>query len=140
MFFILALEARFFATWSNVTLFLHFSDRGIYFSNVGFIASFRSENAIYKACSSPNCSKKVQDQGDGFYRCDKCNTSSKSFIYRYMVSMEVADPCGSTWVTLFDDKASAFLGKTATELGELQTTDVSYFLLLSLLVTFYFVF
>lgn len=43
--------------------------------------------------------------------------------------MEIADSVSATWITLFDDQAKQFFGKSAQEMGELQTSDVSLFLL-----------
>jgi hypothetical protein len=43
--------------------------------------------------------------------------------------MEIADTCGtgSTWVTLFEDKAQPLLGVSGEELANLQETDVVIF-------------
>lgn len=42
-----------------------------------------------------------------------------------MLSMEVSDISGLTWVTLFDETATSLLGKSADEMMRLQVSDVS---------------
>lgn len=37
------------------------------------------------------CSLKVQDQGNGTYRCEKCNMDMDSFNYRIILSFSIAD-------------------------------------------------
>ena len=44
------------------------------------------------------------------YRCDKCNLEFNEFKYRFMVSMEIEDHSGSTWITSFKESES-ILGK-----------------------------
>jgi hypothetical protein len=41
--------------------------------------------------------------------------------------MEIADFSGMIWVTLFEEAATKFLGKSASEMKQLHETDVSYF-------------
>lgn len=94
-------------------------DKGIYFNMAGYITAIRTEGAIYASCSTPNCQKKVQEM-DGSYRCEKCGSTMKECKYRYMVPMEISDLTGSTYTTLFDDKAVPFFGKTADEMNALH--------------------
>lgn len=62
-------------------------DKPDYFQVKGFIHNVRSTNAFYKACSAPECNKKVVDQENGNYRCDKCNIESPNFKYRLLVNV-----------------------------------------------------
>lgn len=62
-------------------------DKGDYFQLVGFIHTIRATNAFYKACAAPECNKKVVDQENGMYRCDKCNVESSSFKYRLLINV-----------------------------------------------------
>jgi len=98
-------------------------DKPDYFQVMGFIHNIRSANAFYKSCPTPNCNKKVIDQGNGHYRCEKCNVEGPSFNYRLLVNMLVGDWTSNRWVTMFSDEAEKLLGKTANEIGELLETD-----------------
>lgn len=62
-------------------------DKPDYYQIKGFIHSVRATNAFYKACTSADCNKKVVDQDNGTYRCDKCNIESPNFKYRLLVNV-----------------------------------------------------
>lgn len=40
---------------------------------------------MYQACPSPDCNKKVVDQQNGLYRCEKCDNEFPNFKYRMML-------------------------------------------------------
>lgn len=62
-------------------------DRADFFQIKGIIHNVRSTGACYKACANPDCNKKVVDNENGTYRCDKCNTETQNFKYRLMVNV-----------------------------------------------------
>jgi replication factor A1 len=62
-------------------------DKPDYFQVKGFIHNIRSQTTFYKACSAPDCNKKVVDQDNGNYRCDKCNIEGPSFRYRLLLNV-----------------------------------------------------
>lgn len=64
-------------------------DRPDYFQLRGLIHLIRGNNAVYKACPQAECSKKVVDQENGQYRCEKCNCEYPNFKYRLMLSVSV---------------------------------------------------
>lgn len=107
-------------------------DKADYFRAKGVIAFIKKDNCMYKACQSPDCSKKVIEVGvmqrswhstrpkhcirpdptlhlrtsthvqdNGKFRCEKCQKDHDSFKWRLMVTMNIADATGSTWVTAF---------------------------------------
>lgn len=47
----------------------------------------RKENCLYQACPSADCNKKVIDQQNGLYRCEKCNREFPNFKYRFLLSV-----------------------------------------------------
>lgn len=47
----------------------------------------RKENCLYQACPSKDCNKKVVDQQNGMYRCEKCDKEFPEFKYRLMLSV-----------------------------------------------------
>lgn len=62
-------------------------DKPDYFQTVAFIHNVRSGNSFYKACPTAECQKKVVDQDNGQYRCDKCNSDFPNFKYRLLMSV-----------------------------------------------------
>ncbi|KAK2110569.1 hypothetical protein P7K49_010315 [Saguinus oedipus] len=57
-----------------------------YFSSVATVVYLRKENCMYQACPTQDCNKKVIDQQNGLYRCEKCDTEFPSFKYRMILS------------------------------------------------------
>uniref|UniRef100_A0A0K0EAJ6 Replication protein A subunit n=1 Tax=Strongyloides stercoralis TaxID=6248 RepID=A0A0K0EAJ6_STRER len=90
---------------------------GGYFNIVARILRFK-EDLVYASCIQPDCKKKVQPQ-DGQYYCSKCDVTSETFKYCFMVNVEIYDHSGSHWATMFGDKAANLLGKTANEVAQI---------------------
>lgn len=69
---------------------------------MGTIVHLRKENCMYQACPSQDCNKKVIDQQNGLYRCEKCDREFPNFKYRMMLLVSElvragrASPC-SPW-------------------------------------------
>ncbi|OAD56898.1 Replication protein A 70 kDa DNA-binding subunit [Eufriesea mexicana] len=84
---------------------------------------FRIENALYKSCPTESCKKKLVDQANDMYRCEKCNKEYPNYRYRLLASMNLADWTDQQWVTAFSEEAEKVLGITAQELGELKEND-----------------
>uniref|UniRef100_A0A8C2TJL8 Replication protein A subunit n=1 Tax=Coturnix japonica TaxID=93934 RepID=A0A8C2TJL8_COTJA len=95
-------------------------DKADYFSCVGTIVHLRKENCMYQACPSQDCNKKVIDQQNGLYRCEKCDREFPNFKYRLMLLVTIADSLDYQWVTCFQESAEFILGQSATFLGELK--------------------
>jgi replication factor A1 len=114
-------------------------DKPDYFQTRGYIHTIRSNNAVYKACPTPECNKKVVDQENGMFRCEKCNQDFPNFKYRLLCSVSfcesllgqiffnffkftfqalIGDWTGNRWCTMFSDVAENLLGKTSQEVGE----------------------
>ncbi len=64
-----------------------FSSQADYFSCIATIVYIRKENCLYQACPSKDCNKKVVDQQNGMYRCEKCDKEFPDFKYRLMLSV-----------------------------------------------------
>lgn len=93
-------------------------DKPDYFQTKAVIHIVKSSNAVYKACPQPQCNKKLVDEGNGLYRCEKCNATFQDFKYRLLVNMSIGDWTSNRWVTCFSDVAEQILGKTSQEIGE----------------------
>jgi len=103
------------------------SERGDYYTTVAYVTFFSKDKALYKACPNESdgreCNKKIQENGDGSYRCEKCNTDLNNFKWRLMVSMNMGDFSDGQWATCFQDTAEKLLGHSSEEVGNLSEQD-----------------
>uniref|UniRef100_A0A8V5GS17 Replication protein A subunit n=1 Tax=Melopsittacus undulatus TaxID=13146 RepID=A0A8V5GS17_MELUD len=102
-------------------------DKADYFSCVGTVVHLRKENCMYQACPSQGCNKKVVDQQNGLYRCEKCDSEFPNFKYRMMLMVTIADYLEYQWVTCFQEAAEFILGQNAAFLGELKEKNEQAF-------------
>ena len=58
-----------------------------YFQVKGVILYAKKDNSMYMACPEPKCNKKVVDQNDGTYRCEKCGKSYNEFKWRMLLNV-----------------------------------------------------
>ncbi|KAI9227616.1 MAG: putative replication factor-A protein 1 [Piptocephalis tieghemiana] len=91
-------------------------DKPGYFNVEGTIIFIRRENASYPACPSAGCNKKVFEDGSGQWRCEKCEQSYPAPEHRYILSINVADFTGQSWMQCFNDQATDILGISAGDL------------------------
>jgi replication factor A1 len=94
-----------------------------YFALTSTIVFIRQENFAYPACKNEGCNKKVVDQGDGTWRCEKCDVAHPRPEYRYIMSVNVNDHTGQLWLSCFDDVGRIVMGMTADEAMELKEND-----------------
>uniref|UniRef100_A0AAF5I2V4 Replication factor A C-terminal domain-containing protein n=2 Tax=Strongyloides stercoralis TaxID=6248 RepID=A0AAF5I2V4_STRER len=87
-----------------------------YFNIVAKILKF--QNLVYKSCTNGNCRKKVQMENNKYY-CSKCQVTSEKFNYSFMVNIIIYDHSESYKATIFGDKATKLLEKTANEIGKI---------------------
>ena len=107
------------------------SDKAEYYSNFAYVSLIPKDKALYQACANmrenKSCNKKVQDQGDGTYRCEKCNNSNPTFNWRLILNMSMADATENQWVNCFQEQAEAMLGMNSEDLGNLFVNDPSQY-------------
>ncbi|CAG8669133.1 1920_t:CDS:2, partial [Paraglomus occultum] len=96
-----------------------------FFTVKGTIIFIRSENFCYPAC--PVDSKKVTEESDKTWRCEKCSKSYDSPDYRYILSIGIADHTGQAWLQAFNDVGIQIMGKTATELHTRKVENETLF-------------
>ncbi|XP_054276816.1 replication protein A 70 kDa DNA-binding subunit-like [Macrosteles quadrilineatus] len=92
-------------------------DKPDYLTVLATVLHVRGQNCMYKACPSENCQKKVIDQNNGYYRCEKCNKEFDTYKWRFLFSAQIADWTGSQWVNVFQDQAIELLGVTPDEVA-----------------------
>ncbi|XP_004857206.1 replication protein A 70 kDa DNA-binding subunit isoform X1 [Heterocephalus glaber] len=102
-------------------------DKADYFSSVATVVYLRKENCMYQACPTQDCNKKVIDQQNGLYRCEKCDREFPNFKYRMILSANIADFQENQWVTCFQESAEAILGQNTAYLGELKEKNEQAF-------------
>ncbi|XP_034556772.1 replication protein A 70 kDa DNA-binding subunit [Notolabrus celidotus] len=115
-------------TLSDVkTEHLGHGDKADYYTCIATIVYLRKENCLYQACSSQDCNKKVVDQQNGMFRCEKCDKEFPNFKYRLILSANIADYGDNQWVTCFQESAEAILGQNAAYLGQLKDSNEAAF-------------
>uniref|UniRef100_A0A672GWM7 Replication protein A subunit n=1 Tax=Salarias fasciatus TaxID=181472 RepID=A0A672GWM7_SALFA len=62
-------------------------EKADYYSCIATIVYLRKENCLYQACPSQDCNKKVVDQQNGMFRCEKCDREFPNFKYRLILSV-----------------------------------------------------
>lgn len=92
------------------------------------IVFVKQENFCYPACLKEGCNKKVMDNGDGTWHCEKCSLSHNRPDYRYIVSLNVADHTSHQWLSCFNETGLLIFGVSANELMEMKEADEAKFL------------
>ena len=64
--------------------------------------------------------KKVVDQANGYYRCEKCNKEFPNYKWRMILSCNLADFSDNQWATFFQETAELVLVRPADEIGVLK--------------------
>ncbi|KAI8436718.1 hypothetical protein MSG28_010201 [Choristoneura fumiferana] len=98
-------------------------DKGDYYSMLGVLTFTFTDNAVYKACPQEQCNKKLVDQENGLFRCEKCNREYPNFKYRLLLGANVSDPTGDQRITAFNESAEAMIGKSSADIGRMFEYD-----------------
>lgn len=94
----------------------YFNTRG----TITFLKKDMEKAPWYNACPSDGCNKKVTEDQNGGFWCEKCNKNYDNFVPRYILSLMCCDSTGSQWLTAFNESAEILLGKTAHEMLQLK--------------------
>ncbi|KAJ7560063.1 hypothetical protein O6H91_04G112300 [Diphasiastrum complanatum] len=96
------------------------SDKPDWIAVKATIAYIKTDNFCYTACpiliGDRQCNKKVTNNGDGTWRCDRCDRSVPECDYRYLLSVQVQDHSGVTWITAFQEAGEEIIGVSAKDL------------------------
>ncbi|WZY78178.1 hypothetical protein YC2023_024562 [Brassica napus] len=91
------------------------------------ISFMKVENFCYTACPIVNgdrpCSKKVTNNGDGTWRCEKCDKCVDECDYRYILQLQLQDHTGVTWATAFQEAGEEIMGMPAKDLYYMKDED-----------------
>ncbi len=66
---------------------LGMGDKADYFTSTATVVFAKKDNSMYMACPSENCNKKVVDQNNGSYRCEKCGKDFDTFKWRMILAV-----------------------------------------------------
>jgi len=83
--------------------------------SASIIAIQNEKGFYYIGCKK--CKKKLVDS-----RCDKCDTDSEGVPY-YNFTVKISDGTDSIWAHIFGDQGDIILGKTASELLNIQKAE-----------------
>ncbi|GFZ08627.1 replication factor-A protein 1-like protein [Actinidia rufa] len=88
------------------------------------ISFMKIDTFCYTACpimiGDRQCNKKVTNNGDGKWRCDRCDQSVDECDYRYILQFQIQDHTGLTWVTAFQESGEDIMGISAKKLYYLK--------------------
>ncbi|CAN4076368.1 unnamed protein product [Withania somnifera] len=88
------------------------------------VTFIKVDNFSYTACplmiGDRQCNKKVTNNGDGKWRCDRCDQIVDECEYRYILQFQIQDHSGLTWVTAFQECGDQIMGVSAKELHFLK--------------------
>ncbi|CAG8648386.1 16792_t:CDS:10 [Funneliformis caledonium] len=105
----------------------HSSEKAEYFVTRGTIVFIKKESMFYAACPTDGCNKKVIEDGENSYRCEKCSRSFDHVKYRYIFGINVSDHTDGMWFHCFNETGSIIMGKEANELNNIKENDESFF-------------
>lgn len=84
------------------------------------VTFMKGDSFCYTACPNKigerQCNKKVTNNGDGTWRCEKCEQTVDECDYRYILQLQINDHTGLTWVTAFQESGEDIMGVPAKEL------------------------
>ncbi|PWN54342.1 replication factor-a protein [Violaceomyces palustris] len=104
---------------------LGMTEKPDFFNIRATVVYIKQDNLSYTACPSENCNKKVTEEGEGAWRCEKCDRTYPAPEHRYILSANVADATGQLWLSGFNDTGSLIIGMTAGELEEKKNQSES---------------
>lgn len=80
----------------------------------------KGDNFCYTACplmiGERQCNKKVTNNGDGKWRCERCDQLIDECDYRYILQIQIQDHTGLSWATAFQEGGEEIMGVSAKDL------------------------
>ncbi|XP_059640341.1 replication protein A 70 kDa DNA-binding subunit A-like [Cornus florida] len=84
------------------------------------LSFIKVDNFCYTACpimiGDRQCNKKVTNNGDGKWRCDRCDQLVDECDYRYILQFQIQDHTGLTWVSAFQESGEEVMGISAKDM------------------------
>ncbi|OWB73514.1 hypothetical protein B5S31_g3260 [[Candida] boidinii] len=98
-----------------------------FFNLKATVTYLKTDNFSYPACLNDGCNRKVLEQPDGTWRCEKCQANHDHPNHRYILTCSVLDETGQLWLTLFDNEATKLIGMSAGDLIQLKENENTSF-------------
>jgi len=95
---------------------LGMTENSDYFTLKATVVYIKQDNIAYPACLTEGCNKKVTNDDEGVWRCEKCNVTHPKPDYRYIMSVNVSDHTGMLWLSCFDDAGKLIMGRSANDI------------------------
>ncbi|RZB93176.1 Replication protein A 70 kDa DNA-binding subunit C isoform B [Glycine soja] len=96
------------------------SEKPDWISVFAAVSHIKVDNFCYPGCplkiGDRQCNKKVTNNADGTWHCERCNQSIDTCDFRYLLSMQIQDHTGITWVTAFQESGEEIMGIPAKDL------------------------
>ncbi|XXG75497.1 hypothetical protein AAC387_Pa08g0052 [Persea americana] len=84
------------------------------------VSFIKVDNFCYTACplmvGDRPCNKKVNNNGDGTWHCERCDRTFPECDYRYLLQLQIQDHTGLTWLTAFQECGEEIMGISAKDL------------------------
>ncbi|MED6147417.1 hypothetical protein PIB30_043809 [Stylosanthes scabra] len=100
------------------------SEKPDWISVCASVSYMKVDNFCYTACpiliGDRQCNKKVTNNGDGRWRCDRCDQTVDACDYRYLLQFQIQDHTGLTWVTAFQESGAEIMGMSAKDLYDIK--------------------
>ena len=101
------------------------SEKPDWITVMGAISNIKTDNFCYPACTAEVngtcCNKKVTNNGDGMWHCERCECRSQNCEYRYMLQCQIQDHTGiTTFATAFQEAGEEILGLAAQDLFRIK--------------------
>lgn len=100
-----------------------FNEKPDYFTIKASISFIKPDNFSYPACSTDGCSKKVIEQSDGTWRCERCSINHTEPLHRYILTASAVDETGQIWLNLFNEQGEELLGCDAKTLLQMKDSN-----------------
>ncbi|KIO34314.1 hypothetical protein M407DRAFT_16849 [Tulasnella calospora MUT 4182] len=98
-------------------------DNPDYFACRATIIFVKPDSVMYTACPADKCNKKVTEEPNGEWRCEKCDRNYSEPDVRYLMTIHVADHTNQLWLQAFNDVGQTILGMTAKQLYQTEQDD-----------------
>jgi len=109
---------------NNINADCQSAGKPIYFNSKCTVTYVKKDNPAYRGCpgkegSDTKCNKKLMDEGNGNYRCEKCDFHTPTFNWRLILNAQIADDTGAVYTTFFGEQGEQLLDLNAQDFGAL---------------------
>ena len=94
---------------------LGYGDKPDYVVVAATLNFVRTEKMWYEACAQDGCQKKVVQNTDGSWHCEKCNSTMQDCERRYITSATFIDDSAQAWISAFNDTGLQMFGNVTAD-------------------------